>query len=226
MDTQVVLSDQVGQLAVRFPAASRVFARYQIDFCCGGRKSLAEACKAAHVDENVVLSAINQELSRDDKVTSAYDLSPAALVRHILERYHAPLPEELAKVEAMAEKVARVHGARGDVQLAKLHTLVKLLREDLLPHMQREENILFPLIVGGQWQFTTAPIACMEQQHDATGEILREIRATTNDYQLPHGACTTWRALWTSLENLEAELKAHIALENNVLFPRVGTDRR
>jgi regulator of cell morphogenesis and NO signaling len=198
-----------------------VFARYHIDFCCGGAKTLSDACDAAAIDGKLVLREIQDEIALAAPGVALDTLSPAELVEHVMNRYHATLPEELLRLEGMAEKVSRVHAAVDGDRLSKLYELVKALRQDLLPHLRREETILFPLIMEGQWRDAAGPTMCMEQQHDTTGQLLRSIRAITGDYKIQGDACMTWRALWSSLENLEAELHAHIAVENNVLFPKV-----
>ena len=143
------------------------------------------------------------------------------LVRHLLTAYHAPLREELPRLEAMVRKVASVHGEREPVRLPALQAAFLALEADLTQHMDSEEAELFPPIL--ERGAAAAPeVASFRDDHTEVGRLLGEIRALTDDFRLPDGACNTWSALWHGLEALETDLHHHIHLENNVLFPRLA----
>jgi regulator of cell morphogenesis and NO signaling len=119
----------------------------------------------------------------------------------------------------MARKVYQVHGEKDPERLQRMVSTVVALRADLEPHMRKEEQILFPMILGGQGASTGGPVSVMRQEHDDVGRMLITLRSVTDDYTPPEGACNTWRALWHALADLERSLHEHIHLENNILFP-------
>ena len=211
----------VGDIATEQPLATRVFARHGIDFCCGGGIPVGEACRARGLDPDAVLREIAAETAPPGlRATRWRDEPVTALVDHLLEAYHRPLWEELPRLDAMAEKVLAVHHDKDPERLGTLRELVAALRADLEPHMMKEEQVLFPMIRAGH--VPDGPIAVMEAEHEAVGELLRRVRVVTGDFTVPAEACNTWRALWAGLEALERDLHEHIHLENNVLFPRVA----
>jgi regulator of cell morphogenesis and NO signaling len=142
------------------------------------------------------------------------------LVAHILSAYHEPLREELPRLEAMARKVLEVHRDKEPKMLTELLAVFLGLKAELLPHMEKEEQILFPMILRGQGFLADGPIFVMREEHDQAGQLLSRLRELTNDYEVPPRACNTWRALWHGLAALEESLHQHIHLENNILFPR------
>lgn len=214
------INDRVGSLAAKIPQASRVFTRHQIDYCCGGNLSLADACTAANVDAEKVLKEIMAELARDHNEIIADDFSLEELVTYIQKTYHEPLREELPRLEAMALKVARVHNERDGERLSALAETVVELKEEIFTHLDKEDQILFPLIRAGNGGMAQMPINRMQHDHDDHAVLLRQIRKLTNDFKIPGDACMTWRALWQSLAELERSLHEHIHLENNILFPK------
>lgn len=217
------LHSPVRDFAVERPLSTRVFHRHHIDFCCGGGVPLEDACAARGLDVQTVLAEIEAETERSAD-TTRWDQEPLeALIRHILVSFHHPLSQELPRLDALATKVARVHSGKG-YELEELARLFSGLRAELELHMQKEEQVLFPLIVQGQGAKAHGPITALESEHDGAGQILRRLREITHDYNVPEGACTSWRALWAGLEQLEHDLHEHIHLENNVLHPRaLGT---
>ncbi len=216
-------NNTVGDIAVRLPLATRVFARHGIDFCCGGGTPLEEACASQGLDPKVVLEEIAAETAPADGDTTRWDEAPLPeLLDHILQTFHVPHHEELPRLVAMADKVNAVHGSKDPERLGSLARVVRELHDDLEQHMGKEEQILFPMIRRGEGAMAGGPVACMMNEHDRAGEILRSIRDLTGGFVLPEGACNTWRALWAGLEQLEADVHLHIHLENNVLFPRIA----
>ena len=211
----------IGEIAVDHPLATRVFARHNIDFCCGGGRPLAEVCTKLGLGTEAVLNEIQQELASSDEPQRRWDEAPLEdLIDHIVTAYHRPLDEELPRLEAMARKVNRVHGEKDPERLADLLAVYLALRAELEQHMMKEEQILFPMIRQGRGAMAKGPVSMMIDEHDSAGNALHRLRELTNDYQLPEGACTTWRALWHGLAALETALHEHIHLENNILFPR------
>jgi regulator of cell morphogenesis and NO signaling len=211
-------SEHLADLATRIPGASRIFHQHRLDFCCGGRRSLTEACQAKGLDPTTVLA----ELARESKRPADVDWSQrplAELVDHVLTRFHQPLRAQLPELERMAARVESVHPDKPGCPLGLAAHLASA-REELDQHMQKEEQVLFPMIASGRGAVAAGPISVMEHEHDGHAAALLRIRELTGDNQPPPHACTTWRALYVGLDALERELMEHIHLENNVLFPR------
>ncbi len=211
----------VGSVATEYPLATRVFARHNIDFCCGGGRPLSEACAAQGVETSVVLAELTAEIADQPETDDRWGEKPLPeLIDHILADFHVPLREELPRLEAMARKVYEVHGHKDQERFKAILDTIVALKAELLSHMQKEEQILFPMIIAGQGAMALGPVSVMEAEHEDAGIMLRRFRVLTDDYTPPEEACNTWRALWAGLEALEAGTHLHIHLENNILFPR------
>jgi regulator of cell morphogenesis and NO signaling len=214
------LETPVGELAVRIPAASRVFYRHHIDYCCGGKRSLAEACAKVGAAPEAVLGEI--EAARRAAIQAEPDWSTrplAELIDHILERYHQPLKPEMARLRAMGRRVAAVHGGHAP-RMVELAKVIAAFVDETDCHLEKEERVLFPWIRSGQGASAAMPIQQLHREHDSHGVHLAEMRRLCDDYVPPAEACATWRALYLGLAELERELMEHIHLENNILFPR------
>ncbi|HTL31799.1 MAG TPA: iron-sulfur cluster repair protein YtfE [Kofleriaceae bacterium] len=203
------------------PASTRVFLRHHLDFCCGGKQTLAEACAKAALDPNAVLAEIESEISRGASSERRWDnRSQVELADHIEQHYHAALRRNLPSLIEAARKVERVHAAKESVPKG-LADVLERFANDMEAHMQKEERVLFPMLRrGARGPMVAMPVSVMESEHDSHAEELAEIRRLTDNLTLPAEACATWRALYNGLENLEAELMQHIHLENNILFAR------
>src|SRR5262252_2041087 len=104
-------STTVGELAARLPNATRVFEKYGIDYCCGGRQSIADACVSAGVALDELLDQI--EKNPESVPTTDYEsLSQSDLIDHIIRTHHVFTREELTRLRALLERVVSVHGAR------------------------------------------------------------------------------------------------------------------
>ena len=218
---QIESSMPVGRIAAEYPLATRVFARYGIDFCCGGGKPIGDVCHARGLDTERILEEIRGELAEVADNQERWDEADLNdLIDHILTAHHRPLEEELPRLEAMARKVVRVHGAREPEVLPELLSTFVTLKTELKQHMMKEEQILFPMIRRGQGAMALGPISVMEAEHSSAGDALARLRELTNGYQAPADACNTWQALWLGLGAFEDTLHQHIHLENNILFPR------
>lgn len=213
-DTNQSLAD----LALAVPAASRVFRQYRLDFCCGGKRSIADACAERGLDARAVVAEIetyqNQALDVDWRGAPL-----PKLVNHILVNFHDAHRRELTDLVELARKVERVHAGKPSVP-AGLAEHLRSMSDALELHMQKEEQILFPAIVTGRGVQMRGPVTVMEREHDEHALKLERLRELTNDFTPPDEACTSWRALFLRCEQLEADVMAHVHLENHVLFPR------
>jgi regulator of cell morphogenesis and NO signaling len=220
-------STSVAEIASTLPASVRIFQRYGVDFCCGGKKPLGIVCEEQGLSFADLSGAI--EAAAASPVAEEHDWTRAplhVLIDHIISTYHDALREELPRLETMASRVLSVHGGREPRVFGRIDAIVRELSADLNDHMRKEELILFPTIWAMEKGVTdgarsvSAPIHIMEREHDRAGELIAELRRITGGYAAPEWACQTLRALYHGLGELEASMHVHVHLENNVLFPR------
>lgn len=223
----------VRELAVEIPNAARIFEKYRIDYCCGGSRSLEDACTTAGVDAGEIIRLLEEPAKSEQPVDSTdFRSMPAAeLINHIVVKHHTFTRNETERITNLMEKVCSVHGANHP-ELLKLQEMFGVLADDLAPHMMKEENILFPYIMRMEQAATrnlqpprapfgsvSNPVRVMMTEHDTAGDLLQIMRHATNDYTLPDDACFSFRTLYQALEEFERDLHQHIHLENNILFP-------
>ena len=232
----ILSSDRtVRDVVLELPQATRVFEKLKIDYCCGGDRPLGEACATAGVKvENLerMLAEAGQAEAQGNDSLDFQKATLSELVGHILDKHHVYTKEEMARLEPLIDKVIAAHG-ENHPELRKLGELFQELCADLKPHMLREEQILFPYIVEMEMSalqnrpapfapFGTVsnPIRMMMMEHDAVGDLLRELRAVSSSYTVPADGCISYQTLYQALEAFEGDLHQHIHLENNILFPR------
>ncbi len=228
--SQPILYRPVGELVAEHPDWLRVFEELQIDYCCHGENTLHEACQQQDLDPGEVLAKLapQEAVASDQRDWRTAPLSE--LCDHIEQTHHAYLRTELPRLESLVAKTNEVHGERHP-ELQGVERSFRGLQAELIPHMMKEEQILFPAIR----QLETAsqplnlpfgsvqnPIRMMESEHDTAGNLLRHLRLLTNDYTAPASACNTYRAMLDGLRELELDLHEHIHKENNILFPRAA----
>jgi regulator of cell morphogenesis and NO signaling len=208
------------------PARSRVFEELGIDYCCGGKLSLAEACARKGLDPDEVSRRFaSAEFVEPETDWRAVPL--AALCDHIVSTHHAFLRHELPRLRGLLTKLARVHGDRHP-ELRDALAVFGPFADELTAHMTEEEWVLFPLIAGIEsggvpgTPFVLQPIAVMEAEHDAAGWALAEMRRLTGGYAVPADGCNTYRAAMAGLAELESDMHAHVHKENSILFPRAA----
>jgi len=221
----------VGDIVAGDFRAAAVFERFGIDFCCGGQRSIADACGSASVspsDVEAVLATLAPVANAEDDVTR-WPLD--RLVDHIVTTHHAYVRTMLPVIRGYLSKLVDVHGRRHPELLAVL-TGFDTLASDLSQHMMKEERVLFPYVSELQAASGTPgcrispfgsvenPIRMMEREHRDAADELQAIRELTNGYSAPEDGCTTYRVCMAELRRFEQDLHRHVHLENNVLFPR------
>jgi regulator of cell morphogenesis and NO signaling len=206
----------LAELAVNIPMASELFRKNRLDFCCGGKVTLREACEQKHLDLNGIVRELDLLVKK--KVPEA-ELPLNELTAYIVQRYHEDLRKRLPELVFLARKVTAVHADHPSCPKG-LAELMTSIQEEMFLHMHKEENVLFPMINAGQGGLAVMPVKVMTMEHDHHGKQLDEIHRLTSDFLPPADACASWRTLYKGLEALEAELMEHIHLENHVLFPR------
>lgn len=213
----------LGDLVAANPATARILQAHGLDFCCHGERPLDQACAEAGVDVDEVASKIAGTAVEGDTTWTA--LAPADLAMHIVATHHRYLWEELPLLDALADKVATVHGERHP-ELAQVRRLVAALKADLEPHLAKEEQVLFPAIAALATGDAPAlpmplsnPVKALMEEHDQAGELLAELRTTTADFAVPADGCASYTSLYERLEALEADTHLHVLKENHTLFP-------
>lgn len=224
------LDTTVGQWVAHQPNTSRVFEGLRIDYCCGGNVPLSRACAERQLDPRRVLGqlATASAEAASESIERWTDAALTSLCDHIEQTHHAYLKTELPRLLEMIAKVVGAHGA-SHPEMLEVRQAFADLRNELIPHMFKEEQILFPAIRWLERADTRPafpfgslanPIRMMEQEHDVAGDALECIRRATRDYQVPTDACNTYRAMLDGLQRLEQDLHRHIHKENSILFPR------
>ena len=216
-----LLEQSVGRIALSLPGATRIFHAHSIDFCCGGKITLRDAAERAGLDVEKLVGALQALPAGSPDERDWREASNAELIDHILTRYHDVHRQQLPELIRMARRVEQVHGER-DTCPNGLADLLTVIYQEMESHMQKEEQILFPMLRSGMTAQAQGPIAVMRHEHDDHGENLEQVMALTDDITPPKGACTTWRALYTGLREFRDDLMQHIHLENNLLFERAG----
>jgi regulator of cell morphogenesis and NO signaling len=218
----VLSSQTLGDLVAEAPGRAAVFERAGIDYCCHGQRTLADACATAGLDTDAIAAALDDSSGAG---APGHPTELAPLSEFIEATHHRYLHEELPLLEALAAKVADVHGGRHP-ELAAVARLVRDLRADLEPHLMKEERILFPAIralAAGHRDLPfgsiAGPISVMNADHERDGDVLAALRSATGDYAVPADGCASYHSLYERLAALEADTHRHIHLENNVLFP-------
>lgn len=213
-----LIDQSLGALARSIPGATRVFHEHKLDFCCGGKHSLQEAAAERGIDAQPIVERLGVLLSQATRETRDWRKVPAAvLIEHILFRFHDRHREQLPELVRLARRVEQVHGDRADCPTGLADHLT-VMQHELESHMQKEEQVLFPMLARGHAGALHGPVTVLRNEHDQHGKALQRLEALTDDITLPRGACNTWRALYTGLAALREDLMEHIHLENNILF--------
>ena len=215
--------------------AAAVFSRYGIDFCCGGKRTIAAVCRDGGVSAEAVVNDVQQACASKADAPRFADWEPDTLASYIVAHHHAYVRQVLPAITAHTKKAVSVHGGRHP-ELEEVARIWRGVEEDMTMHMAKEERILFPYIAQlasaarlGQalppapFGSIENPIRMMEAEHDSAGDAMAQIRRLTNGYALPADACTTYRICLEALREFEHDLHVHVHLENNVLFPKART---
>lgn len=223
-------STTLAEIASTTPVLTRELERLGLDYCCGGKRSLAEACRKRQLDPEAVIAELASVPAAAEPPADWIRLAPAELVDHLEATHHRYLKDALPRLTELATKVSRVHG-EAHPELVRVADVVNELRADLEPHLRKEEEVLFPMIRSLATAATSQPsvhcgsianpIAVLEQDHVAVGALLEQLRALTTGYQAPVGTCASTLSLMAGLAELEADTHLHVHKENNHLFPAV-----
>ncbi len=212
---------RICDLARDFPGTIREFERHGVDYCCGGKRTLAEACARQGIDLETLIArlacAVEAAVPEEEYLA---ERTIVDLVGLVLSRYHLGLRDELGRLEAMAQRASERHGEHRP-ELCEVARLVAQLRREMAAHLDREEQAIFPALLSGRSTGVRGELRTAEQEHESVGETLARLREVTAGFEPPAEACNTWRGLFHGLAELERETHRHVHLENNVLFPLV-----
>ena len=232
----ITATKRVGEIVAETPSCAREFEAMGIDYCCGGNRTLSEACTQSNVSVDETLARLQkgaaQATNAESKNWQALPL--ADLIAHINSTHHVFVRSECPRILALIAKVVGVHG-KNHPELLTVQALFAALGEELQVHLMKEEQILFPYVlrmeesviaseIAPPAMFGTVmnPIRMMMQEHDGAGDALRSLRSVTGDYSVPEDACISYQTLYQALQDFEKDLHQHIHLENNILFPRAS----
>ena len=231
----VITARTVREVGVENPAATRVFEKFGIDYCCGGSQPLDQACGKAGVPVDEVLDALEMEEESARAAKPFHDWQNerlSALIAHIRNTHHKFTRAETVRLNALLQKVCSVHG-KNHSELHGIRETFGWLSQELTTHLMKEEMVLFPYIermeesviqsepvLPAPFGSVQNPVAMMEHDHDSVGAAFRSIRKASNNFAPPADACISYVTLYSALAAFEADLHQHIHLENNILFPR------
>ena len=230
MNHLVNFTETVGQIVARNYNTATVFEKYNIDFCCGGKKTLQTVCTEKQLNFDTLYHEVEEAANRQVPPSqNAANWSLPFLTEYIVETHHRYVQDSIPVLLKYTQKIASVHG-KNHPELIEVARLFAELAQDLLQHMKKEEIVLFPhinklatsnkAIPAAAFGSVNNPIMAMEQEHETAGNLLHQIRTLTNNYTLPNDACNTYGVTFARLQEFEADLHRHVHLENNILFPK------
>lgn len=222
--------ETIGNIVSQDYRTAGVFKKFGLDFCCGGKRTIAEACEKKGVNIGEMTRELASLKQPGPEHHNFNDWSPAFLIDYIINNHHEFVRQKTAEIEIYARKVAKVHGGRHEELLDILREFLTL-KNEMLDHLMKEEKMLFPYIKAlaeadkkgaalERPHFGSAenPVAMMEMEHEEAGEAMARIQKLSNNFTPPGDACATYRVLFQSLEGFRDDLHKHIHLENNILF--------
>ncbi len=225
-------SNTIGEIVANNYKTADIFKNHGIDFCCKGGRTLWDVCENKNIDFLDISKELQDVEANDSESINFSSWNLNVLIEYIVEHHHTYVRKNIPLICEYAEKVARVHGANHP-ETIEINKLLQLISDELIMHMYKEENILFPLINDIQSRSENpnhmsqvpptavrGPIDVMEKEHDIAGDILNRISEYSHGYTPPMEACTTYKVLYAKLKDFEHDLNKHIHLENNILFPQ------
>jgi regulator of cell morphogenesis and NO signaling len=224
---------KVKEIAAANPRATRILEQAGVDYCCGGNKSLHDACAHVGVSEEEIMERLRENKADVEPADKNWASAPLGdLTQHIRDKHHRYVREAVQRVPALLTRVKTKHG-NNHPEIAEIEDLFLKIGREMIMHMQTEEQILFPYIealeraVNGEavleppfFQTVRNPVQAMMEEHDAAAALVNQIHAASSAYTPPANACASYQALYRDLQEFEADLHEHVHLENNILFPR------
>lgn len=217
-------NNTIGTVVAELPKATEIFKEYSIDYCCGGHRLLADVLNEKNIPTEEIYSKLQQLAEQRKNSYSGQDnnfieMSKEVLSAYIEDIHHSYLRKALPEIAELLSIVLRAHG-KNHKELFEVYRLFGQLKADLEQHLLKEETLVFPIVGEADSKLKEIKELTSEiiTEHEAAGDILRELRSITKDYQLPEDACVTFAKAYEKLEEMEQDLHQHIHLENNILF--------
>lgn len=235
MSKEINFNTSLGDFVAMHPRARKVFEKFELDYCCGGKEDIKTAAKKKNVDINELISSLGKTINEEnEQITEKIWINESLtdIINHIQTKHHEFMWKELPYVDKLLDKIVRVHGQKHGDFLNDLSNIYKNLKKNLEKHLKDEENLLFPYVKELETSTKNEKSAhekdnfqdilrVLYEEHDEAGEALSQIRRLTSNYILPEDACASFEALYENLQAIEDDLHEHVHLENTVLFPRI-----
>ncbi|MBN8570738.1 MAG: iron-sulfur cluster repair di-iron protein [Ignavibacteria bacterium] len=229
---QIQKENKIGQVVSDNFRTAEVFETLGLDFCCGGKKTINDACLEKGLDPEGVISQLSA-VEKNAAISQHFNnWEVSFLIDYIINNHHNYVTRSVSTIEHHLEKVITAHGVKHP-QLIKIKTSFDAVKEELIAHMQKEEKMLFPYIINmktaiqhsmkmncASFGSVNNPIKVMENEHEEAGKRMAEISLLSNRYTPPENACNTFKVLYSELKEFEQDLHQHVHLENNILFPK------
>lgn len=226
--------NKIGEVVARNFHAAKVFENLGLDFCCGGKKTIGDACREKGIDADFVVGEVSKVEESNGTAAHFEKWEPDFLADYIINNHHAYVLTTIPTIEHHLQKVVSAHGEKHP-ELLKIDEAFTTLKSELIDHMAKEEKMLFPYIKKMNIAYKNTlempvppfgsvdnPIKVMEGEHEAAGSLLALISKLSGSYTPPADACSTYKVLYSELKEFEADLHMHVHLENNILFPKAS----
>lgn len=226
----------IGDIVAADYRAAKIFEKHEIDFCCGGKIPIGEACKNEGIELEMLMNELDslqaEPVDRSQNY-SAWSLS--FLADYIINTHHEYLKQNDDQIVAYAQKIASVHGARHP-EVIQIAAIFEKIATDLVAHLKEEEEVFFPAIKRAEAASKNGnqpdtkdretiknSLVRLHREHEEVGDAIHEIRRLANGFSLPDDVCNTFMLTYRKLEEFEEDLHKHVHLENNILFLKAAT---
>ena len=225
-------NNKVGEIVAQNFQTARVFENFGVDFCCGGKRSISDACSEKNIDPYILINELEKIGDINSTASHFNSWEVDFLIDYIVNNHHSYVVNSISTIEHHLLQVITAHGEKYPA-LSKIENLFAELKDELITHLTKEEKMLFPYIKKMQIAYKNSfelpfppfgsinnPVRIMESEHDKAGKLLEEISKLANNYVPPKDACGRFRLLYDELKDFENDLHMHVHLENNILFPK------
>jgi regulator of cell morphogenesis and NO signaling len=199
-----------------------------IDYACHGNLSLHDACAEAGLDVVDVRGSLD-ELPRDANHVNWLEQPLGRLLDYLRDRRHPAFSAALSWAAEVLQRPCEIC-VRTPGEMADIRSQFAGLSRTISPHMSREERVLFPIIehLDASWsrgEHATLNLSsglgpavnALMLDHSSMVSTLNAMRAITRQLTAREERC---EELLTALGSLDRELREHVHLDNNILYPR------
>jgi regulator of cell morphogenesis and NO signaling len=217
----------IGEIVALDYRAASVFKEAGIDFCCGGKNNIETTCAEKGINKEELIRQLENLESTPNTTTHNFNQWELGfLCDYIVNTHHRYVMKSLPDLVSYTEKIASVHGA-GHPELSVVAGLISQVNRELLQHLKKEEEVLFPsikeVLSSGSEKakaLVVSEISRMSEEHEFAGGAMDKINAITSGYKVPADGCNTYNVTFRLLGEFEDDLHTHVHLENNILYPK------